>query len=82
MKITIYSTSICAACHSLEQFLETNKQPYQKKITDSDPQIMQEFVAISDGFLGVPFSVIENDDGSVIKIAGLDQAKFRKVLGL
>lgn len=80
MKITIYSTSICAACHALEQWLDKNKQPYDKRITDTDPAIMDEFMAVNDGYVGVPFTVIEKDDGTIIKIPGFDQSKFRKAL--
>lgn len=82
MNITIYSTSICAACHSLEQWLDKNNQNYTKKITDTDPEIMVEFMRVNDGYLGVPFTVIHKDDGSEVKISGFDQPKFKQVLGL
>jgi glutaredoxin len=82
MKITIYSTTICAACHTLTVWLDKIGQPYTKKITDEDPAAMLEFMSINDGMIGVPFSVIEADDGSVTKISGFDQGKFKKALGI
>jgi glutaredoxin len=83
MTITIYSTSICAACHSLTQWLDKIGQKYDKKITDTDPNIMAEFMGINDGMIGVPFTVIKDESGSIVsKISGYDQGKFKKVLGL
>lgn len=82
MKITIYSTSICAACHTLEQWLTKLGQPFEKKITDTDPALMAEFMNINDGLIGVPFTVIEDDKGQITKISGFDQRKFKQVLGL
>ena len=81
MEITIYSTSICAACETLTRWLDKNNIKYTKKITDTDPKIMDEFMAVNDGFVGVPFTVITDKKESV-KIAGFDQKKFKKALSL
>lgn len=82
MTITIYSTSICAACYGLEQWLDKISQPYIKKITDEDPQAMAEFMSINDGMIGVPFTVITAGDGTLTKIQGFDQPKFKQALGV
>jgi glutaredoxin len=82
MTVTIYSTSICAACHTLTQWLDKMNQPYIKKITDDDPSAMADFMSVNDGLIGVPFSVIEADDGTITKISGFDQGKFKKALGI
>jgi len=82
MTITIYSTSICAACHSLTQWLDKIGQPYTKKITDEDPAIMAEFMGVNDGLIGVPFTVIKDDAGEVTKISGFDLGKFKKALSI
>jgi glutaredoxin len=82
MTITIYSTSICAACHTLTQWLDKINQPYTKKITDEDPAAMAEFMGVNDGMIGVPFSVITDDDGQQTKISGFDQGAFKRALGL
>jgi glutaredoxin len=81
MEITIYSTSICAACETLTKWLDKNNVKYNKKITDTDPKIMEEFMAVNDGYIGVPFSVIDNND-ETIKIAGFDQKKFKLALNI
>jgi glutaredoxin len=82
MTITIYSTSICAACHSLTQWLDKIGQTYEKKVTDEDPAVMAEFMAVNDGMIGVPFTVIKDDGGTETKISGFDQGKFKKALGI
>jgi glutaredoxin len=81
MKITIYSTSICAACHSLTQWLDKQGVAYEKKITDEDPAVMMEFMGVNDGMIGVPFTVITANDGTVAKISGFDLPKFKTILG-
>lgn len=82
MTITIYSTASCAACHELTAWLEKNNKAYTKKITDEDPAAMAEFMAVNEGMIGVPFTVITDDAGAETKISGFDQATFKSVLGL
>ncbi len=82
MQITIYSTSICAACHTLTNWLDKVGVEYTKKITDVDPAVMDEFMGINDGMIGVPFTVITASDGTITKISGFDQGKFKQILGL
>lgn len=82
MNITIYSTSICAACHTLTSWLDKQNISYDKKITDEDPAAMADFMAVNDGMIGVPFSVVTADDGTQTKITGFDQGKFKQALGL
>lgn len=82
MKITIYSTTICAACHTLTSWLDKQGIEYDKKITDVDPTLMFEFMSVNEGMIAVPFSIIEADDGTQTKISGFDQGKFKQVLGI
>lgn len=80
MEITIYSTSICAACETLTRWLTKNNVYYIKKITDQSDQIMTEFMSVNDGMIGVPFTIIKQNDGSITKISGFDPKKFKQVL--
>ncbi len=82
MEVTIYSTSICAACHTLTNWLDKVGVSYTKKITDTDSSVMAEFMTVNDGMIGVPFTVITADDGTVTKISGFDQSKFKQILSL
>ena len=82
MKITIYSTTTCSFCHALMSWLDKNNTKYTERITDTDPAALAEFFEVNDGMLGVPFTVIEDEDGKLTKIIGYDQAKFKHALSL
>lgn len=82
MHITIYSTTTCSYCHALKAWLDKQNIPYVYKLTDEDDAAMAEFMSINDGVIGVPFTVIEADDGTVTKISGFDQPKFKQALSL
>ena len=82
MNITIYSTTTCATCHLVTEWLDKKGQKYIKKNTDEDPATMMEFMSVNDGMVGVPFTVISEGDNVIEKITGFDQAKFTKALGL
>lgn len=82
MNVTIYSTSVCAACHTLTGWLDTRGISYNKKITDENPEVMTEFMNVNDGMIGVPFTVITDEKGETTKISGFDQGAFKKTLGL
>jgi glutaredoxin len=82
MEITIYSTSICAACETLTRWLDKNNIKFKKKVTDDDPKIMEEFMSINEGMISVPFTIIAKEDGSLVKIIGFDQKRFKEVLAI
>lgn len=82
MNITIYSTAQCAACHTLTTWLEKQNIVYKKKVTDENPDYMVEFMAVNDGYMGVPFTIVTDDHGNHTKISGFDQPKFKQALGL
>lgn len=82
MDITIYSTSTCSFCHALMGWLDKQKISYTKVVTDEDPVGMVEFMKVNDGAISVPFTVIEDPDGTVTKISGYDQGKFKQALGI
>jgi glutaredoxin 3 len=82
MEITIYSTTTCSYCHALRAWLDKQSIPYVYKLTDEDDAAMREFMSLNDGFLSVPFTVIETKDGKLTKITGFDQSKFRQALTL
>jgi hypothetical protein len=63
-------------------WLDSNKIAYKKVVTDEDEAGMVDFMKVNDGMIGVPFTVIKDTDGTVTKISGYDQGKFRQVLGL
>ena len=80
--IIIYSTEVCAACHTLTQWLDKQNITYTKRVTDLDDEAMMEFMSVNDGIIGVPFSVVVNDKGEETKISGFDQKRFRQALNI
>lgn len=52
------------------------------RLVDTDAKAMEEMTAVSDGFTGVPFTVIEKENGKVAKIEGFDKEQITKALGL
>lgn len=80
MNITVYSTTTCSTCHILTQWLDKQGLTYVKKNTDEDPAAMAEFMAVNDGMIGVPFTVITQDDGSQVKFSGYDIAELKRLV--
>ncbi|HSH18287.1 MAG TPA: glutaredoxin family protein [Candidatus Saccharimonadales bacterium] len=82
MNVTIYSTTTCATCHLLSDWLDKQQVAYTKKNTDEDTAAMVEFMTVNDGMIGVPFTVITQDDGSQTKLLGFEPAKLKQALAL
>jgi hypothetical protein len=66
----------------LKGWLDKQDIAYTSKITDEDGEAMIEFMSINDGMISVPFTVIDKDDGTQVKMTGFNQAKFKQELGL
>lgn len=79
MKITVYSTTTCPYCVMLKRWLDEKKIAYTDYMVDKNPFAAQAMVQQS-GQMGVPFSTIEHDDGTVDKIIGFDRDQFETVL--
>lgn len=66
----------------LKNYLEERQISFIEKLVDQDDAAREEMTKLSDGFLGVPYTTIKKDDGSVEKIIGFDKAKIDSLLGL
>ncbi len=82
MQIIIYTTSTCPYCKMLKEYLTTKSYAFSEKLVDMDDTAKEEMMKESNGFLGVPFTVIVKDDGSKETIIGFDKGKFGSVLGI
>ncbi len=80
MKVTVYSTTTCPFCVALKKYLNEKKIEFTEYMVDKNPYAAQMMVDQS-GQMGVPFSTIEHDDGSVDKIIGFDREKLNISLG-
>ncbi len=80
-KITIYSTATCGYCKMLKSYLQSKNINYDVKMADEDQNLARELYEKS-GQLGVPFTIIETEDGKEEKILGFDRPKIDEVLNL
>jgi len=65
----------------LKSYLNSKDMKYDVKMADEDQDIAKELFEKS-GQLGVPFTIIEKEDGSEEKILGFDRQKVDAALGL
>ena len=73
-KVTIYSTSWCAFCHTEAQWLDHLGIPYVKKDIEEDKQAYDELMSKSSGdYRGVPVTDV---DGELI--LGFDRPKLQE----
>lgn len=62
-------------------YLDSKKVQYTNIYVDEDQKAAEEMIKIS-GQMGVPFTVIEKDDGSKVTILGFEKEKLDKQLGI
>ncbi len=79
MKITVYSTTTCPYCVMLKKWLDSKSIEFTNYMVDLNPIAAQNMINVS-GQMGVPFSTIEYDDGTVERILGFDRQKFEVAL--
>jgi glutaredoxin 3 len=79
--VTIYSTATCGFCKMIKSYLSDKGVKYEVKMADEDQSIAKELYEKS-GQLGVPFTVITDDEGKEDLILGFDRPKIDAALGL
>lgn len=82
VQIIIYSTTTCPYCRMLKDYLSSKNITYTEKLVDMDEVSQKEMIEVSGGFLGVPFTSIVKDDGSLDTVLGFDKGKLNSVLGI
>ena len=81
MQVTVYSTTTCPYCKMLKDYLSEKGIAYTEKMVDTDEVAREEMMAVSGGFLGVPFTMVMKD-GSKETVIGFDKGKINSLLGL
>ena len=66
----------------LEEFLKSKSVKYIKKVVDESDEARVEMMKESNGFLGVPFTVVTASDGKKENVVGFDQVKISALLGI
>lgn len=82
MTVKVFATQSCPYCKMLKSYLEEKKVMFETVMVDENQAGMEEMMKVSDGYMGVPFSVVTRNDGSVVKIPGFDKAKFEEAFGI
>lgn len=63
------------------EYLSSKGVHFEEIYVDQDAKAAEDMVKIS-GQMGVPFTVIEKDDGSKVTILGFDRDRINQALGL
>ncbi len=82
MKITVYTISTCPFSQQEKDYLASNKLTFEEKNIEEHREFLAEMLKTSDEFAGVPFTVVEKDDGSKVNLKGFTKEEFDKELGL
>jgi len=82
MQVTIFSTTTCPYCKMLKDYLKEKNISYVEKLVDQDDAAKDEMMLESNGFLGVPFTLVRKDDGTKATIIGFDKGRVDEILGI
>jgi glutaredoxin len=64
----------------LKDYLAQNGFSFVEKLVDQDEAAQNEMISISGGFLGVPYTVIERDNGTKDTVVGFDKGRLNSIL--
>lgn len=82
MQVIIYSTTTCPYCKMLKDYLTQKGITFLEKLVDTNEAAKTEMMAASNGFLGVPFTIISLDNGTKENVLGFDKGKLNSLLGI
>lgn len=77
----MYTTTTCPFCKMQKDYFKSKNIAYSEILVDENPDEAQKMIELS-GQLGVPFTVITKDDGTVEKILGFDKKRLDSILGV
>lgn len=80
-KVTMYTTKTCPFCKMQKDYLNSKNIQFEEILVDEKQDEAQKMIEIS-GQMGVPFTVIEKDDGTSENILGFDQKRISEALGV
>lgn len=82
MKVIIYTINNDPFCTAEKEYLTGHNIAFEEKNIEADPALREEMKTVADDFAGVPFSIVEKDDGTTVKLKGFTPAEFDGVLGV
>ncbi|EKD91052.1 MAG: glutaredoxin-like protein, YruB-family [uncultured bacterium] len=78
MKVTVYSTTTCPFCRMLRDYLYSKSIQYEDVLLEEHPDRVDEAVSNS-AHMGVPVTVVINDDGSKQTVIGFNKEKLDQI---
>lgn len=81
MQVKIYTTTTCPFCKLEKEYLDSKGIKYENVFVDQNPIEVKRLIEESSQ-MGVPFTEITKEDGTMIKILGFDKEKLNQALGL
>ena len=79
MEVVVYTSSSSTYCQLLKDYLSEKGVSFVEKSIDLSEQTKDELATKSNGFLGVPFLVV-NKNSKEEKIVGFDKGRIDEVL--
>ena len=79
--VKIFTTTTCPYCKLEKAYLDSKGIKYENVFVDHDEEAAKKMIEES-GQMGVPFTEITKDDGSMVKILGFDKGKINEALGI
>jgi glutaredoxin 3 len=79
--IKIFSTKTCAFCHAEKEYLKSKSIAYQEILVDEDPSQVSVLLEKS-GTMGVPFTIITDENGDEESFLGFDKKKLDAILSI
>ncbi len=77
----MYTTRTCPFCKMQKDYLSSKNIQFSEILVDENPDEAQKMIEIS-GQMGVPFTVIEKNNGQRENILGFDQNRINQALGI
>ena len=80
MLVKIYTTTTCPFCKLEKEYLDSKGIKYENIFVDENADEAKRLIEESNQ-MGVPFTEITKDDGTLEKILGFDKEKINQALG-
>lgn len=77
----MYTTKTCPFCMMQKDYFAEKKVQYSEILVDENPDEAMKMIEIS-GQMGVPFTVIDKDDGTRATILGFDKSRLDQEIGI
>ena len=79
--VKLFKTHTCPFCKMESEFLKEKGIQFEEVFVDNDAEMAKRLIEES-GQMGVPFTEITKDDGTVEKILGFEKDKISAALGI